>query len=248
VAFSPRANYTDWATATCRRNLVPTFVDKGVPRGQRGGSPTVVNLSFLDRSWVTGMSFISVLYKSQICGQLRQVCLFLFANSSTDSFKYRNKERKQEGGLEGRRDLNPNRNFDKVYAAFHVRIISTSIPLILAWADIMKSRTAETLASWRQEAKCWRHSSSRSRLPSCYETDNLVRVYRGTSVTRCSNIHGDRRLDRQCLPGTWPAGGTRVVIRDLGKGHGIGLITSRAGISVGDPLLAASSTWHLYKL
>jgi hypothetical protein len=27
VAFSPRANYTDWATATCRRNLVPTFVD-----------------------------------------------------------------------------------------------------------------------------------------------------------------------------------------------------------------------------
>jgi hypothetical protein len=36
-------------TATCRRNLVPTFVDRGVSRGQRGGSPTVVNLSFLDR-------------------------------------------------------------------------------------------------------------------------------------------------------------------------------------------------------
>jgi hypothetical protein len=30
--------------------LVPTFVDTGVSRGQRGGSPTVVNLSFLDRS------------------------------------------------------------------------------------------------------------------------------------------------------------------------------------------------------
>jgi hypothetical protein len=30
--------------------LVPTFVDRGVSRGQRGGSPTVVNLSFLDRS------------------------------------------------------------------------------------------------------------------------------------------------------------------------------------------------------
>jgi hypothetical protein len=45
---SPRANYTDWATATCRRNIVPTFVDRGVSRGQRGGSPTV--LSFLDRS------------------------------------------------------------------------------------------------------------------------------------------------------------------------------------------------------
>jgi hypothetical protein len=50
VAFSPGANYTDWATATRRRNLVPTFVDRGVSRGQRGGSPTVVNLSFLDRA------------------------------------------------------------------------------------------------------------------------------------------------------------------------------------------------------
>jgi hypothetical protein len=30
VALSPRANCTDWATATCRRNLVPTFVDRGV--------------------------------------------------------------------------------------------------------------------------------------------------------------------------------------------------------------------------
>jgi hypothetical protein len=50
VALGPRASYTDWATATCRRNLVPTFVDRGMSRGQRGGSPTVVNLSFLDRS------------------------------------------------------------------------------------------------------------------------------------------------------------------------------------------------------
>jgi hypothetical protein len=30
--------------------LVPTSVARGVSRGQRGGSPTVVNLSFLDRS------------------------------------------------------------------------------------------------------------------------------------------------------------------------------------------------------
>jgi hypothetical protein len=30
--------------------LVSTFVDRGVSRGQRGGSPTAVNLSFLDRS------------------------------------------------------------------------------------------------------------------------------------------------------------------------------------------------------
>jgi hypothetical protein len=33
VALSPRTNYTDWATATCRRNLVSTFVDRGVSRG-----------------------------------------------------------------------------------------------------------------------------------------------------------------------------------------------------------------------
>jgi hypothetical protein len=34
VALSPQAKYTDWATATCRRNLVPNFVDRGVSRGQ----------------------------------------------------------------------------------------------------------------------------------------------------------------------------------------------------------------------
>jgi hypothetical protein len=39
VALSPQANYTDWATATYRRNLVPTFVDRRVSRGQLGGSP-----------------------------------------------------------------------------------------------------------------------------------------------------------------------------------------------------------------
>jgi hypothetical protein len=36
MAFSPQANYTDCAAATCRRNLVPTFANKGVSRGQRG--------------------------------------------------------------------------------------------------------------------------------------------------------------------------------------------------------------------
>jgi hypothetical protein len=50
MAFSPEANYTDRATATCRRNLVPSFADRGESRGQRGGSSTAVNLSFLDRS------------------------------------------------------------------------------------------------------------------------------------------------------------------------------------------------------
>jgi hypothetical protein len=50
VALSPHENYTDWATVTCWQNLVPTFVDRGVSCGQRGGSPTTVNLNFLDRS------------------------------------------------------------------------------------------------------------------------------------------------------------------------------------------------------
>ena len=30
--------------------LVPTFADRGVSRGRRNGSPTAVNLCFLDRS------------------------------------------------------------------------------------------------------------------------------------------------------------------------------------------------------
>jgi hypothetical protein len=49
TAFSQQANYTNWATATCRPNLGANFVDKGVLRSQRGGSPTVANLSFLDQ-------------------------------------------------------------------------------------------------------------------------------------------------------------------------------------------------------
>jgi hypothetical protein len=50
VAFRQQANYTDWATATGQRILVPTFVDRGMSLGQRGGTSTAVNLSFLDRS------------------------------------------------------------------------------------------------------------------------------------------------------------------------------------------------------
>jgi hypothetical protein len=34
VAFSPQANYADCPTATCQRNLVPTFADRRVSRGQ----------------------------------------------------------------------------------------------------------------------------------------------------------------------------------------------------------------------
>jgi hypothetical protein len=44
MPLSPRANYTDLPTATFQRILVPTFADRGVLRGQRGGSSTVVNL------------------------------------------------------------------------------------------------------------------------------------------------------------------------------------------------------------
>jgi hypothetical protein len=50
VALSQQGNYTDRATATCQRNLVPTFADRGVSRGQCGESPRAVNLSFLERS------------------------------------------------------------------------------------------------------------------------------------------------------------------------------------------------------
>jgi hypothetical protein len=50
AAFSPQPNYTDWSTDTGWWILVPTFVDRGVSRGQRGGTPTAVNISFLDQS------------------------------------------------------------------------------------------------------------------------------------------------------------------------------------------------------
>jgi hypothetical protein len=50
VAIIPQANYTDWTTLTYRRNIVPTFADRGVSRDQRGESPTAVNLSFRDQS------------------------------------------------------------------------------------------------------------------------------------------------------------------------------------------------------
>jgi hypothetical protein len=49
-AFSPQANYTDRATATCWWNLTPTFADRRMSHDQCGGSPTVVNPIFLGRS------------------------------------------------------------------------------------------------------------------------------------------------------------------------------------------------------
>jgi hypothetical protein len=50
VAFSPQVNYSEWAIAIGRQILVQTFVDRGVSRGQRGGTSTAINLNVLDRS------------------------------------------------------------------------------------------------------------------------------------------------------------------------------------------------------
>jgi hypothetical protein len=55
VAFSLQVNYTDWAAATCRRHLAPTFAERGVSCGQCSRFPVVINLSFLD--WSCYFSF-----------------------------------------------------------------------------------------------------------------------------------------------------------------------------------------------
>jgi hypothetical protein len=39
VAFSPQANYTDWAKAAGVQILVPTFEDRGVSSDQNGSTP-----------------------------------------------------------------------------------------------------------------------------------------------------------------------------------------------------------------
>jgi hypothetical protein len=49
MAFTTSELY-QLSDATCRRNLVPTFADRGVLCGQRGRFLTVVNLSFLNQS------------------------------------------------------------------------------------------------------------------------------------------------------------------------------------------------------
>jgi hypothetical protein len=49
-AFSLQVNYTDYATATDQRILMPTFSDRGVSHGQCSGSPTAISVGFLDRS------------------------------------------------------------------------------------------------------------------------------------------------------------------------------------------------------
>jgi hypothetical protein len=91
VALSPQANYTDWATTTGRRILVPTFADRWLSRGQRGESLTAVNLSFLDwsryfflqvaphlssRGWVDPVPDPLLLRKFSSAGnQTRDICV-----------------------------------------------------------------------------------------------------------------------------------------------------------------------------
>jgi hypothetical protein len=55
-------------TATSRRNLVPIFADRGVSRGQLGGSLTVVNLRFLDRSRYLFLSSSSSFILTRLSG------------------------------------------------------------------------------------------------------------------------------------------------------------------------------------
>jgi hypothetical protein len=67
---------------------VPTFADSEVSRGQRGGSPTVVNLSFIDREFsntfrkikniaslmrlnVKNMRALEMFYKDLIFGEMK---------------------------------------------------------------------------------------------------------------------------------------------------------------------------------
>jgi hypothetical protein len=50
VTLIPQTNSTDWATVTCQRNLVPTFVDRGGVACSARRIPTAVNLSFLDQN------------------------------------------------------------------------------------------------------------------------------------------------------------------------------------------------------
>jgi hypothetical protein len=50
VALSLQLNYNRLSAGHLSANLVPTFAERRMLRGQRGRSTTVVNLSFLDRS------------------------------------------------------------------------------------------------------------------------------------------------------------------------------------------------------
>jgi hypothetical protein len=68
VALSPPAKYIDWAAATFREILVPTFA-RGVPSGQRGGTPTAVNLFSTPEPLIFLSSRSSFIFM-RLCGPL----------------------------------------------------------------------------------------------------------------------------------------------------------------------------------
>jgi hypothetical protein len=92
VAFSSQANYTDWVNATSRRNLVPTFVDRGVSRGQGGATPTVVNLSFLDRvksgSPLRRHFYMNIHKKWYFCSDISNKCISILTFQLTADFNW----------------------------------------------------------------------------------------------------------------------------------------------------------------
>jgi hypothetical protein len=71
MALSPQANYTDWATAIYRRNLVPTFVDREVSRGLSSSSSIITtqititswhNNSQLNTHWMISLDLLLKLF------------------------------------------------------------------------------------------------------------------------------------------------------------------------------------------
>jgi hypothetical protein len=94
VAFSLQANYTDWATATCWRNLVPTFADRGVSRVRATDPPrSLISVSctgaaiFLEKNYnlARGGVVVELLcYKSEYRGfetrsgkRMSSICVIL---------------------------------------------------------------------------------------------------------------------------------------------------------------------------
>jgi hypothetical protein len=69
VRHHTHATHTaEQSTGPCQRNSVPTFVDRELSRGQRGGSPTAVNLTFLYRSRYSFLSSSSSFIFTRLSG------------------------------------------------------------------------------------------------------------------------------------------------------------------------------------
>jgi hypothetical protein len=76
VAFSPQANYTDWATATCWQNLVPTFADPLRPLTQFSTPEPLLSFKSLliypHKGWVDPVPDPLLLRKSLSVGNRTQ--------------------------------------------------------------------------------------------------------------------------------------------------------------------------------